>query len=62
MKMIEVPVAWIKGQLLDVKRYSDGSYKVFDLYDQSEKPPFIHFDNTSDCQNFISEWYAPCSR
>ena len=55
-----VPKHWTKGQLLDLRRYGDGSYKAT-IMGEDPKPElanFVEFDNSFDAQNFISTWYA----
>jgi hypothetical protein len=61
---IAVPQEWIKGELLNVQRFSDGSYTISRLQDEPRDPrtQMLKFDNSSDCQNFVSRWYAPQSR
>lgn len=65
------PPYWNRGQLLDVRGYSNGSYLVraldepFELLkaisenpDQNKRGE-LEFDNSEQCQNFVSWWYAP---
>jgi hypothetical protein len=54
-----VPRHWIKGQLLDVRRYSDGSYIVTLLGEElDEDTQTMKFNSTIDAQAFVSNWYA----
>lgn len=57
---LSTPNHWIKGQLLDLKRFGDGNYRTFLLGEGDTDPPgpFIAFDSTFAAQQFISEWYA----
>jgi hypothetical protein len=56
-----VPPHWVKGQLLNLMRFHDGSFIAVPLgedYDAS-KANGIHFDSSFDAQQFISAWYTP---
>jgi hypothetical protein len=55
-----VPSHWIKGSLLDLKRYGDGSYRAFLLGDGDNNPPApsIEFESSFDAQQFVSQWYT----
>lgn len=55
----DIPKHWIKGQLLDLTRYADGSFLAVALGEEY-KPELangIHFDSGHDAQNFVSQWY-----
>lgn len=43
------------GQLLDVQRFTDGTFHVKLLHSPAE--PLL-FANSFDCQHFVSNWYA----
>lgn len=54
-----IPSHWIKGQLLDLKRYGDGSYKAT-LMGEDEKldqSNVMAFASGHDAQDFVSNWY-----
>lgn len=57
-----VPPHWVPGQLLDLKRFTDGSYRATLLGEQydPEKDNAIHFDSSHTAQQFVSEWYQRC--
>jgi hypothetical protein len=52
-----VPSHWIKGQLLDLKKYNDGTARAW-LMGDDEKQPSISFDSLHDAQQFVSQWYS----
>lgn len=55
------PAGWVKGQLLDLKRFTDGSYRAT-LLGEDYKPELanaINFASSFDAQNFVSWWYQP---
>jgi hypothetical protein len=58
---IEYPSHWLPGQLLDLKRFTDGSCRATLLGEEydPEKGNGIHFQSTFDAQAFVSLWYAP---
>jgi hypothetical protein len=51
----------VKGQLLDLRRYSDGSFRAFALGETDELDPSRRIDFASGwaAQEFISQWYQP---
>jgi hypothetical protein len=57
---ISVPEGWIKGELLNVTRFSDGSYSVMRLQDEARDPKTqqLKFDSSFATQQFVSDWYA----
>jgi hypothetical protein len=55
--MSAYPDHWIRGQLLDLKKYHDGSARAWALGDD-EKQPSLGFESLHEAQNFISAWYA----
>ena len=56
-----IPPHWNRGQLLDVRRYSDGSFLVTLLGDEGEEVPSMKFTSSFDAQAFISDWYTPAA-
>jgi hypothetical protein len=57
------PPHWTRGQLLDLKRFTDGSYRATllgEAYDP-EKGNGLDFDSSVTAQNFISWWYQPAA-
>lgn len=58
----DVPAHWQRGALLDLKRFSDGSYRATllgETYDPSEPIPCMEFDSSFAAQQFVSHWYMP---
>lgn len=59
-KMHLPPPEWRKGELLNVRKYTDGQFRITrlgDEFDASKLNGIIL--NSDDCQCFISDWYAP---
>jgi hypothetical protein len=57
----DCPPHWRRGQLLDLKRFSDGTYRAT-LLGEEWKPELrngIEFETTEDAQTFVSWWYSP---
>ena len=55
------PPHWIKGQLIDVKRFSDNTYQLT-LAGENYDPELnngLTFTNSYDAQAFLSTWYMP---
>jgi hypothetical protein len=52
------PEYWIRGQLLGVTRFADGSFDIELFGDPNETPDKLHFDNGWDTQAFVSWWYC----
>lgn len=53
----------MKGQLLDLRRLSDGSFKACLLGVKDPLPEEqIEFDSSFTAQRFISWWYQPEAR
>jgi hypothetical protein len=50
----EYPREWIRGQLLNVERYTNGSFKMMLL---GTEEPHLDFENSVSAQAFISWWY-----
>ena len=58
-KMRDYPEHWIPGQLLDLKRFSDGSFRAT-LLGEEFKPELanaVEFASGYDAQQFVSHWY-----
>ena len=59
--MIPYPPDWIPGSLLDLKRFTDGSYRAT-LLGEDYKPELangIEFASSFEAQQFVSWWYSP---
>lgn len=57
------PEHWIPGSLLNLTRYSDGSYRAC-LLGEDPKPDgsnCVEFDSSHAAQTFVSTWYAPAA-
>ena len=55
-----IPSHWIPGQLLDLKRFTDSSYRAT-LLGEDWKPELgnaVEFASRDEAQNFVSRWYA----
>lgn len=54
------PAHWVKGQLLNVR--NNGSTFILTLIAEEFDPQYPErakfFDNSFDCQTFISNWYS----
>jgi hypothetical protein len=67
VSITDIPPTWLKGQLLDLKRFSDGTYRATLLGDV-DKPkegyiaPTMTFGDSYAAQQFVSDWYAPAQR
>lgn len=62
--MPDIPAHWIKGQLLDLQRYGDGSFRAT-LLGEEYKPQLgnaVLFESATAAQAFVSEWYQPVQR
>jgi hypothetical protein len=60
----DYPKHWIPGQLLDLRRYSDGHYAAT-LLGEDLKPDLSNamiFDSSHDAQQFTSKWYCSAAR
>jgi hypothetical protein len=59
--MTNVPPHWVKGQLLDLMRFGDGTYRAIALGEEPspELANFIDFPSAHEAQSFISAWYQP---
>lgn len=59
--MRDYPPHWIPGQLLDLKRFANGSYRAT-LLGEEYKPELanaLEFDSAYAAQQFTSWWYLP---
>ena len=56
---MRIPQGWTRGELLNVQRYSDGTFKIRRLHIQNDDPLIL--TNPFDAQQFVSSWYAPRS-
>lgn len=59
----DYPPEWLPGQLLDLKRFTDGSFRATllgEVYDPKEpdRVPSMAFDSTFAAQSFVSWWYS----
>ena len=56
---MNIPAHWIQGQLLDLKRFADGSYRATLLGEEYDpiKDNALTFDSSNAAQQFVSEWY-----
>lgn len=59
-KVTAYPAHWIVGQLLDLKRFSDGTYRATLLGEEwnPERDNAVTFANAQDAQFFVSAWYG----
>jgi hypothetical protein len=55
-----IPSHWQKGALLDLRRYTDGSYLVTLAGEDiaEDRSNCITFDCGHDAQAFVSTWYS----
>lgn len=53
------PRSWTPGELLNVRKFSDGNYRITRLDEEfsMEKQNGLILSH-DDCQKFVSEWYA----
>jgi hypothetical protein len=59
--MHSYPPDWLPGQLLDLKRFNNGTYRAT-LLGEEYKPELangIEFDSSHSAQAFVSWWYSP---
>lgn len=58
---MSLPSHWIRGQLIDLRRYSDGTFKAVLLGEEmnQEHPNWIELSNADTAQALVSWWYAP---
>jgi hypothetical protein len=52
------PEHWIPGALLDLKRFTDGSYRCTLLGETYDGENGIEFTSATEAQEFVSTWYA----
>ena len=58
---LPTPSHWIKGQLLDLKRFANGTYRAT-LLGEEAKPDLsnvVEFQSSHEAQAFVSTWYQP---
>jgi hypothetical protein len=57
----DYPTHWLHGQLLDMKRFTDGSFRATLLGEEydTDKPNAMEFASASEAQAFVSWWYSP---
>jgi hypothetical protein len=63
----DIPSHWLKGQLLDLRRFTDGSYRATLLGDEDDTKsgyvaPRIDFASSHEAQSFVSAWYTPAQQ
>lgn len=56
-RVLLIPKGWTRGELLNVQRYSDGTFKISRLHVEKDEP--LVLTNPFDAQQFVSWWYAP---
>ena len=58
--MRDYPPHWLPGQLLDLKRYGDGSFRATLLGEEydPELANGLEFDSSFAAQQFTSWWYS----
>lgn len=56
---LQWPAAWIPGELLNVRRFSDGNFRITRLDEEfsNEKQNGLVLPRDA-CQQFVSNWYA----
>jgi hypothetical protein len=54
------PTHWVQGQLLDLRKFTDGSARATLLGEEYDPitDNAVHFDSLYAAQQFISTWYA----
>lgn len=53
---------WKRGELLNVRRYSDGTFRITRLGDEYDPSKANGLEsNREEAQEFVSHWYAPSS-
>lgn len=58
------PPHWLPGQLLDLKRFGDGTFRAT-LLGEEYKPELdnaITFESSYEAQEFVSKWYSAVER
>jgi hypothetical protein len=58
---VSYPAHWIPGTLLDLRKFTDGSYRATILGEEVDFQThnFIDFASSHDAQQFTSTWYMP---
>src|SRR5690348_2532328 len=59
--MYDYPAAWLRGQLLNLRRFTDGHFTATLLGDEAKNPDVVVFPSGWEAQQFIAWWYAPTS-
>lgn len=59
----DYPPHWLPGQLLDLKRFTDGTYRATLLGEEydPELANAINFASSHEAQAFVSTWYQPAA-
>lgn len=52
------PTTWIKGELLNVQGFQDGSYQVTRMGESYQRGKGMEFDSSFDANRFLGWWYA----
>lgn len=50
------PPHWVRGQLLNMRKYSDGTFHAT-LANEDETAPVLIFPSSWEAQQFVSQWY-----
>ena len=53
---MRIPQGWTRGELLNVQRYNDGTFKISRLHIPDDEPLIL--TNPADAQALVSFWYA----
>jgi hypothetical protein len=58
---VAYPAHWTPGQLLDLRKFTDGSYRCTILGEEPDFQTrnFIEFPSSYAAQQFVSIWYTP---
>lgn len=57
--LLDIPPTWQRGELLDVRRFEDGTIKVGRMLDDPKNRKELKFPSSWEAQKFVSHWYAP---
>lgn len=62
--MPTVPELWIKGSLLDLRKFEDGSARATLLGEDYDPKAgnYMDFASLTEAQNFVSTWYLPATQ
>jgi hypothetical protein len=57
---VAYPAHWTPGQLLDLRRFTDGSYRCTVLGEEPDHQTrnFVEFESSFAAQTFVSTWYV----